>query len=290
MSCDCCGADRWERLFTENGIDLGRCPVCDLLSIRDIPDRGARMTEVEEGHYAGDLAVLEAGKQWDAEQLRSARYADYVRLVQQYVERGRWLDVGCGAGLLLHLAADKGFEPEGLELNADRRETALQHGSFPVYGVPLEDAGLADDSVDVISLINVFSHLTSPAATFREMQRVLRPGGVALMVTGEMTAGVQRDHVPNWNLGDHLYFLGDRTMKEYGARLGFDVLHHERLWFPDELLSREWLRAEGRDPRKNLVKRVVDRTPGGLRLLRAVMLRRMAGSAAHSSTFVLRFN
>jgi SAM-dependent methyltransferase len=290
VRCDCCGSESWHELFSENDVHLGQCPTCDLLYIKEMPAPDNRMTEIEEGHYAGSLEMLSAARQLEGERIMEARFQSFVDLGQQHVSTGRWLDIGCGTGLLLQLAQRAGFEPEGLELNDDRRRTAEQVGGFTVHGVPVEDAGLPDDSFDVISMINVFSHLISPAQTFRELGRLLRPGGIVVMATGEMTAGVAKSHMLTWNLGDHLYFLGERTMDEYADRIGFEVAHHTRRWLPDEMFSREWLRSLGRDRRKNAIKTAIDKTPGGLKLLRAVMLRRQANSKAHSGVFVLRFD
>ena len=156
-----------------------------------------------------------------------------------------------------------------------------------VHGEPVEDVHFPDSSFDVISLINVFSHLTSPTATLAELRRILKPGGVLVMATGEMTAGVAKSHMFDWNLGDHLYFLGDRTMACYGRKLGFEVVHHDRAWLPDQLYTRDWLRLKGRSGLRNAAKTAVLRTPGAFPAFRAVMLRRAAGNAAHSSVFAL---
>ena len=289
MRCDCCGSENWRELFSENDVHLGQCPECDLLYIKEMPPLEIRITEIEEGHYAGSEEMLSANRQLQGEQIMAGRFQKYVDLVREQVTGGRWLDIGCGTGLLLQQAGKSGFEPEGLELNQARRETASKVGGFHVHGVPVEDAGIPDGTFDVVSMINVFSHLTSPTETFRELRRILKPRGVVLMATGEITAGVAKSHMLTWNLGDHLYFLGDRTIDTYASRLDFEVVHHTRRWLPDEMFTREWLRSHGRSRRKNTIKTIVDKTPGGLRLLRAVMLRRQAESKAHSSVFILRF-
>lgn len=289
MLCDCCGSSDWNPLFSENGVTLGSCPVCDLHYIDDIPAPDARMTEMEEGHYAGSLEILDASRQAAMERrVADSRFRAFVDLASGLGATGRWLDIGCGAGTLLDIAGRQGFEGEGIELNADRRAVAAQHTGMPVHGVPVEDLAYPDDSFDVVSMINVFSHLISPSATLVELRRILRPGGMLVMATGEITAGAQRGDMLNWNLGDHLYFLGDRTIDRYAETLGFEVLHHTRRWLPDEMYSRDWLHLKGRDPRKNAVKTLVRVTPGGLKAFRAVMLRRQKDSSAHSGVFVLR--
>ena len=54
------------------------------------------------------------------------------------------------------------------------------------------------------------------------------------------------------------------------------------------MFSKEWLTLTGRAPKKNALKSAIRGTPGGLKLLRAVMLRRQADSKAHSGVFALR--
>jgi SAM-dependent methyltransferase len=288
VRCDCCGSDNWRALFSENGIRLGQCPHCDLLSVEALPEAGARMTEIEEGHYAGAKKVLEAGRQLGAERVLIDQFRSYVDLGKQFAPTGGWLDIGCGAGLLLSLAAGAGYAAEGIELNADRRAGAIEMTGRPVHGHAVEDMQFADDSFDVISLINVFSHLTSPTETFIELRRILRPGGVLVMATGEMGPGIEKSHMYNWNLGDHLYFLGDRTMKRYGQKVGLEIVAHERSWFPDLLYSRDSLRSKGRSGLRNAVKTTILRTPGAFGVFRKAMLHRHADSAAYSSVFALR--
>jgi len=285
VPCDCCGSTERTELFRENGIALGQCAVCDLLSIADVP--AGRMTELEAGHYAGTHKVLDAGKQLAAEQVLADRFRGYVELAGAFVRSGTWLDIGCGAGLLLTLAQEAGYTGAGIELNADRRAAAAQVTGLDIHGRPVEELGYPDRTFDVISLINVFSHLVSPAATLRELRRILKPDGVLIMATGELSGTVDKADMPNWNLGDHLHFLGDRTITCYAERLGFTVAHHERAWFPDLLYSRESLRSKGRSGLRDAVKAAILHTPGAFAAFRALMLRRSVGSSAHSSVFAL---
>src|SRR5207244_11486157 len=88
------------------------------------------------------------------------------------------------------------------------------------------------------------SDLTRPTETLAELHRILKPSGVLILATGEMTAGIQKSHMFTWNLGDHLYFLGDRTMARYARKTGFDIAHHDRAWLPDRMYTRDWRSEE----------------------------------------------
>jgi hypothetical protein len=71
---------------------------------------------------------------------------------------------------------------------------------------------IAGASYAAVFMVNVFSHLVSPSATFAEIHRVLMPKGLALIWTSEIGSGVRPHHMWDWALGDHLQFLGDATI------------------------------------------------------------------------------
>ena len=93
----------------------------------------------------------------------------------------RLLDVGCGAGLTLRLAADRGADVSGL----DAAEGMVTHARRRVPGAPvvqgeIEQLPYADTSFDVVTGFNSFQYATRPAAALAEATRVVRPGGRVL--------------------------------------------------------------------------------------------------------------
>src|SRR5438270_5052367 len=93
----------------------------------------------------------------------------------------RLLDVGCGSGLALRLAADRGATVTGLDASA----TLLEHARRRVPGAPvvqgeLEDLPFENDSFDVVTGFNSFQYATRPAVALAEAARVLVPGGRVL--------------------------------------------------------------------------------------------------------------
>lgn len=284
--CDCCGSTDWAPLFEENGFRLGQCQDCDLLYIDKMPSPRARMTEIEGGHFAGRQHVLNAEKQSAAEVARAKVFVGYLDTVREHVTTGRWLDIGCGGGHLLTVAEHAGFEVEGVELTTERR-LAAERAGLTVHDRPVEDLHLGSGSFDVISLIDVFSHLTSPTRTFCEIRRILADGGVLIVATGESQAAPRRKDVFSWNLGDHLFFLGARTIQEYAARTGFSVIHYETTWLPREVYSRDRLSIRGRFRARNLIKGFIVDVPGLLPLFRSVMLARQHENPLYSAVIVL---
>lgn len=246
------------------------------------------MTEMEEGHFAGGRRVLDAGRQLASERALQCQFREYVILAQSHAPSGRWLDIGCGSGTLLMLAQEAGYEVQGIELTPSRREVARAVTGAVIHAHPVEDIRFSDDHFDVITLINVFSHLTSPRLTLTELQRVLKPGGVIVMATGEVDEGIKKSHMFRWNLGDHLFFLGVGTIGAYASSAGLQLMERHRRWIPAETFTRERFAVMGGSRSRNAVKLLALKVPGVLPILRRVMLRLQSDNRAFACIFVLR--
>jgi SAM-dependent methyltransferase len=88
------------------------------------------------------------------------------------------LDIGCGSGLALSLAASRGARTSGIDISAALLEVARRR----VPGADLREGGLdvlpfADASFDAVLAINALQFAADPAGALREVHRVLRPGG-----------------------------------------------------------------------------------------------------------------
>ena len=96
------------------------------------------------------------------------------------------LEVGCGSGVFLRAAADRGAEVYGLDASESLLELArarvpeadLRHGDMQF--LPYED-----DSFDVVAGFNSFFFAADMVAALREAGRVAKPGApVVIQVWG----------------------------------------------------------------------------------------------------------
>jgi SAM-dependent methyltransferase len=95
----------------------------------------------------------------------------------------RVLDFGCGSGTVVRMLRKAGYEGYGVDINwpgadyGDLAEKELPKDTLRYYdeggALPFEDA-----MFDVILSEQVFEHVVPMEATVRELERVLKPGGV----------------------------------------------------------------------------------------------------------------
>ena len=94
----------------------------------------------------------------------------------------RVLDVGCGAGNMMHHLAEYG-RVTGIEIDPRPLKLALQRG----YDAQLADATAGfpfpDARFDLVAAFDVIEHAQDDERILREAQRVLTPGGHLIITT-----------------------------------------------------------------------------------------------------------
>jgi SAM-dependent methyltransferase len=100
------------------------------------------------------------------------------------VEGRRVLDAGCGTGYLTRLLARRGALVTGIDVSS--RMIALARGASPGLDVRVDScttlATIDDGAVDAVVANYVVMDVPDLAATMAAFSRVLRPGGIAVLV------------------------------------------------------------------------------------------------------------
>ena len=157
---------------TKGGHALLHCAACGTIYSGTRPCEEA-LDELYEHYY--DRASFELHPVTGAALDRLARSFSAFR------STNRWLDVGFGAGGLLTVAERHGWLCHGVEV----APAALQHGAVRGWTVAdnLDDSRFPTAGFDVVTMIELIEHVTTPDAFFAPIARRLRPGGVLLVTT-----------------------------------------------------------------------------------------------------------
>jgi len=234
--------------------------------VNPYPRSHKRHGELTGGAIEG-IGLLDCERRYAGEKLY---YQRHFELIEEEIRGAQsFLDVGCGTGHLLEKLSDRcSLRRVGIELNHEVAQFARPKARCEILEVPFEEF-TTSERFDVITLINVFSHIPSFDGLFAALNKAIAPGGKVILRTSEMSPRVSRWNQVHWGIPDDLHFLGLDTLSFLCRRYGFEVRRHIRLAYEDELFSRSrWLQM-GRSRGLNLIKKLAVRTPGALRALRA---------------------
>ena len=96
----------------------------------------------------------------------------------------RLLDAGCGAGLALALAQERGATVTGLDASSGLLAIARERlPDADLREGDLEELPFADDSFDAVTAFNSVQYTSDPTAALREIKRVAVPGAPVAVVT-----------------------------------------------------------------------------------------------------------
>jgi SAM-dependent methyltransferase len=164
----------------------------------------------------------------------SARELTFARSLRQLqrlaAPPGKLLDVGCYTGVFMKLAALKGWTVTGVELSAWAAAIARQNGHGEVHSLALDEAGLEPASFDVITLWDVIEHLSHPAGMLKNVNGLLKPGGIIAVSThmaDSFAARLLGSRYPFF-MDMHLVHFSRPTLHRMLSQCGFEVLAYKR--------------------------------------------------------------
>ncbi len=163
-----------------------------------------------------------------SEDERVVVFHDEVELLGRQVSPpGRLLDVGCARGYFLDAAASAGWRTYGVEVSEAAASAAAAKGHDVVLG-DLSDAAWPDSYFRVVTMWDVLEHLDSPRLALTEVSRLLEPGGIALVMTPDLSSAVSRSLGERWwsMVEMHLHYFTPRTLGRLLALCGL----HPTAW------------------------------------------------------------
>jgi SAM-dependent methyltransferase len=140
------------------------------------------------------------------------------------------LEVGCSSGFLLS-SLRKAF-PGAFVIGSDvvrgpLLALARRQPDVPLLHFDLTNCPLPDSSIDVVFLLNVLEHIESDDQAVRQLHRILKPGGLAIV---EVPAGPELFDIYDELLMHHRRYR-QRDLLRLFRMAGFDVLRRSHLGF-----------------------------------------------------------
>ena len=152
-----------------------RCEGCGFAQPEALPTLPNYFDRMYDQHWS---------EEW-VEQEFHAQYKDFIFrgiLAELEHRRGsgasrRLLDVGAHAGRFMSMAAEAGWDVEGIELNPRTAACAARRTGRPVHRVNAQALAAGKARYAAITLTDVLEHIPQPVDLLRTLSRLLEPGG-----------------------------------------------------------------------------------------------------------------
>ena len=175
--------------------DIYRCGVCRTEFIYPIPE-DTELAKLYDRFYRENenqimclnnpnYGILSFPRQW--------------KIIEKLVKKkeSRILDYGCGGGHFLDRVS-RSWGKVGVEISDRARYIASKK---TIHTVPtLEDGKFPDGYFDVIVMFATIEHLPNPKETVEKLNRVLKAGGLFVVMTGDVSSLKAKVQGNNWHL------------------------------------------------------------------------------------------
>lgn len=228
VQCNLCGADDAETLFEAGAAQINRvvrCRRCSLMysnpRLRPV-DREIVQTYDRELTRKADS--YDPGR-YDKERVQVRDYEDtraYLRSL--HPDRGKLVEVGCGTGFLLKKFHEDGWDVLGIEPDEGLSDFVRERHGLTALPTTLEEANIADASVDAVVMLHVIEHVPDPIGTLREIFRILKPGGHLVLETpryDSLSFALLGRRERSLTCDGHIYFFTTRTLTALCETAGF---------------------------------------------------------------------
>jgi SAM-dependent methyltransferase len=162
-----------------------KCNQCELVSIWPRPsDEEISAMYADEYFIGSDVKTHHMNVAY-VDLLAAGKYEDGIKEIKKYCDTGNILDVGCATGNFLYVLKQNDYQVKGIELSQFAAEFGRKNFGIDIVNKPYDfnllNHELPENHFHVILMGDVLEHFTNPTEAAKLTQKILRPGGVAII-------------------------------------------------------------------------------------------------------------
>ena len=231
-ACNCllCGTNDFLVLDSDRGLSIVKCKSCDLIYTNP------RAKDAEQNYFGdattffNEARLIFTGKKVNH---RDRNYEYEIKKIKEIKKSGKLLDIGTNMGFFLRKAREFGFDTEGVEPSPSLSKIATEQWGLKIHTAFLEDADLPPSTYDIITLIDVFEHVTNPKELLSTCHTLLKDDGIIAikvpngdynyfkMQLGKLTG--KGENMDIWDCCEHVAHYTPKTFREMAESCGFRI-------------------------------------------------------------------
>lgn len=225
--CYLCGSTRNVPIFIEHTIPILKCSDCSHVF----------SSYEQEEHYDGYWGEGEE-ESFDLEWWDVSHRAVYNEFIDQFLSSptGSILDVGCGLGFFVKTVQQKRphWKVVGYEMSRGAvRYAQTKNQLTNVYSGMVQESGIPENSLDIITLWDVIEHIPKPHPLMAYLHSLLKPGGILFVQTPNFPIQLVKakwkvfrngmvEDIHYLEAKDHINDYSRSTLEKLGVDTGFN--------------------------------------------------------------------
>jgi SAM-dependent methyltransferase len=277
LACNLCGSKDYAVAFEAGVAQANRIVECDRCGLlyANPRQREADVDLIKNYDANWVYEHIATTNKWRSEK-ESLQVRDYRNtkkfLAEKFPQRGIFVEIGCGLGYLLNFFKTDGWNTIGIEPNAGLCMCAQRDLGLTTVEGTLDDAKFETGYATVAMMMHVIEHVPDPMSTFREVYRILKPGGYFVVETPRYDTLMfkmlgRRER--SLSCDGHIYFFTTKTLAKMATTAGFNVVRTD--YVGRSLTLDRLMYNFGVMSKSSTIERVLNKISSALRLNRVAM-------------------
>lgn len=202
--------------------DLSRCDICTHVFANPRPSQSfisSLYSEVEDPLYQAEA---------DNREKNFERILSCLEKLQP--EKGRLFDVGAATGILLNLAQQRGWKPDGIEASSWAVQVASQQYGLELQQGDYERTAIPAENYNAVSMVDFIEHIPHPLEAIEKAHEILIPGGILCLVTPDIQSFAAKIRGQKWwhFRPGHLGYFTTKSLEALVKRTGFQIVEKRK--------------------------------------------------------------
>jgi SAM-dependent methyltransferase len=162
---------------------------------------------------------------------RAKNFLPLLRFLEKaHPDKGRLFDVGAATGILLNLARDRGWQPEGIESSRWSVQTSAQKYRISLETGDFSEADLPSNVYDAVTMVDFIEHIPDPFSALAKAHQILSAEGILCIVTPDLKSLAALAAGKKWwhFRPAHLGYFNLKSLSRLCLRAGFEVVKIRR--------------------------------------------------------------
>lgn len=226
--CNICRSKKYKVIYKSFPYNVVSCSNCHLYYLNPRPNKEAVKSFYQSSYFNSGLNSTGYSNYSILDNELDLEAKKRIKLIKQYVKKGKLLDIGCGYGHFLKHAQEEGYNVMGLDISKEAiKKLRMNYGLLGKVGDVVKSK-LTQGNFDVITSWDTVEHFSDPKASFKAIYKLQKTNGFLFLTTPSIDSFDAKVLGKYWygfkRIPEHLYFFSRKHISIYLEQAGYKVI------------------------------------------------------------------